>query len=715
MADLSLTTDLKPVQDLKKELIALGATGSAMVTRLVNENKRMVKALTADAVTIQRANELTFGTIAQKSMTEWGNAQRKRIALMQESERMAQKEIATTIRQRQAEEDLARARAQSYQSNIGGSLGLSSNGTDAAASAAAMSAEMDRLRSKYDSIYASSKRYEASLEELDLAHRMGVFNSQQHAVAVEQLNASFAQTGASGAMVAGRMNQIGVATQQLGYQVGDFFVQIQSGTNWMVAFGQQATQLVGVLPMVADRIGITTAAAVGLSATLGIAIPIVTAIGALWMRSSSSNDAAKASLEEYSKVVQTATSEIASLNQELLALRYPDASDAERFLMAQIEIVNLMQAANRGDTERLLKLKELNGLLEQTREKQKQVAEANSEAARFDEKRRQWVEDVLAGVRKEAAARKAMVDDFVAGLNSVKSILDSINGMQLTVGLQINAAVSGLPEFATGIWDKMGELGKKTKNAYGQYADTRSQADSPTWAGFKSTEVSSGGSGGGGGGGGGNARLESLISELQTEEETLAIWYEESQTALQSASDAELTILGGKHEAMLRLTEEYVKKKAGIEEMSNQWSLESAVGGAAEIFGALGAFNKKALKAQAVFAAGAALISTYQGAAKELEKGTFGFATAAAVIAKGIGFVAAIKSAGDGGSGGDRGRGGSPGTSTVAPAAQQPSPQTVYVDSISPESLYSGQTLINLFEAFYNENDKRGKVFVVAR
>ena len=44
-------------------------------------------------------------------------------------------------------------------------------------------------------------------------------------------------------------NRFGVVAQQTGYQVGDFLVQVQSGTNFMVAFGQQATQLVGILPL----------------------------------------------------------------------------------------------------------------------------------------------------------------------------------------------------------------------------------------------------------------------------------------------------------------------------------------------------------------------------------------------------------------------------------------------------------------------------------
>ena len=79
-------------------------------------------------------------------------------------------------------------------------------------------------------------------------------------------------------------NNLGVVTQQAGYQVSDFIVQIQSGTNGFVAFGQQASQLVGVLPLVANRIGLTAKAAIGLSASLGIIIPIITMVGAALTR-----------------------------------------------------------------------------------------------------------------------------------------------------------------------------------------------------------------------------------------------------------------------------------------------------------------------------------------------------------------------------------------------------------------------------------------------
>ena len=57
-------------------------------------------------------------------------------------------------------------------------------------------------------------------------------------------------------------NRFGMYAQQVGYQVGDFFVQVQSGTSALVAFGQQGTQLAGLLPGVYGAI-------VGIGLSLG--------------------------------------------------------------------------------------------------------------------------------------------------------------------------------------------------------------------------------------------------------------------------------------------------------------------------------------------------------------------------------------------------------------------------------------------------------------
>lgn len=57
-------------------------------------------------------------------------------------------------------------------------------------------------------------------------------------------------------------NRMNAAIQNAGYQFGDFFVQVQSGQNALVAFSQQGTQLAGILPGIAGAVG-------GLAVVLG--------------------------------------------------------------------------------------------------------------------------------------------------------------------------------------------------------------------------------------------------------------------------------------------------------------------------------------------------------------------------------------------------------------------------------------------------------------
>jgi hypothetical protein len=103
-----------------------------------------------------------------------------------------------------------------------------------------------------------------------------------------------------------KMNANGMAMQQLGYQTGDFIVQVQSGTNAWVAAGQQLTQLTGVL-------GMMNPAWIGIGAALGIVVPLVTAVGAAFSRSKSSADDLTTTLDE----LESAYSAIESINDTL--------------------------------------------------------------------------------------------------------------------------------------------------------------------------------------------------------------------------------------------------------------------------------------------------------------------------------------------------------------------------------------------------------------
>jgi len=125
-------------------------------------------------------------------------------------------------------------------------------------------------------------------------------------------------------------NRMGVVTQQAGYQVSDFIVQVQSGTNPFVAFSQQASQLAGVLPLVASKIGLTTTAAIGLSAGLGIVIPLIGAIGAAWLSSSKSQESFSGALPTLKESLKSVGEEVKELNLELAQLKgnFDSASEA---------------------------------------------------------------------------------------------------------------------------------------------------------------------------------------------------------------------------------------------------------------------------------------------------------------------------------------------------------------------------------------------------
>ena len=129
------------------------------------------------------------------------------------------------------------------------------------------------------------------------------------------------------------MNRMGVGMQQAGYQVGDFLVQVQSGTNAMVAFGQQATQLVGILPMFNSVMGISGTKLIGLSAGLGIAIPLLTAIGAAFMRTRKEAEDTDTVLKKLAETARTSFQEVQAFGSGFI--------DADA-LLAQRELNSLL-------------------------------------------------------------------------------------------------------------------------------------------------------------------------------------------------------------------------------------------------------------------------------------------------------------------------------------------------------------------------------------
>ena len=192
-------------------------------------------------------------------------------------------------------------------------------------------AEEERLKNKFIEGHAAMALYTKELNDLAVARKAGIITAEQQQASLISLNQQmtagtgvFSGYGASAQAMARTNNQVGVATQQLGYQVGDFFVQLQSGTNFFVALGQQATQLVGVLPMVATQLGLTASAAVNLAAILGIAIPIFTAVGAVLLTMYMNSEDVNKSAEEGAAAFQRLTEATKSLYEERMKLIDPN-------------------------------------------------------------------------------------------------------------------------------------------------------------------------------------------------------------------------------------------------------------------------------------------------------------------------------------------------------------------------------------------------------
>lgn len=135
-------------------------------------------------------------------------------------------------------------------------------------------------------------QYNKGNRELD-ASIEAVINSTTRSTAATSTNTKATSSAALAAkkladaqrMAGKETNRFGSVAQQFGYQVGDFFVQIQSGTSALVAFGQQGTQLAGLLPGLAG-------------AVIGIGLSLGTALAGAFIKASGSAKSVTESLSE---------------------------------------------------------------------------------------------------------------------------------------------------------------------------------------------------------------------------------------------------------------------------------------------------------------------------------------------------------------------------------------------------------------------------------
>jgi len=127
----------------------------------------------------------------------------------------------------------------------------------------AYGAELDRLRAKYNPLFAASKAYETELDELNRAHRVGAINAQEHANALNTLNARFAQSGAAANTAKVNYQALGGGMGGLAAQFQDIGVTAAMGMNPLIIGLQQGTQIAGQMEAAMSR----GASAVGVFST----------------------------------------------------------------------------------------------------------------------------------------------------------------------------------------------------------------------------------------------------------------------------------------------------------------------------------------------------------------------------------------------------------------------------------------------------------------
>jgi len=143
-----------------------------------------------------------------------------------------------------------------------------------------LSNKIERLKQKHDAAYRVQKQLSNQIGEYDFLLENNQITLEEHIYLVDRATKEvdeFRDALVKGGNQFGRFDQnayrsaqtlkrrFNQGVQQAGYQVGDFFVQIQSGTDVLVALGQQGSQLALVLgkngPVIGAILAIGTALA----------------------------------------------------------------------------------------------------------------------------------------------------------------------------------------------------------------------------------------------------------------------------------------------------------------------------------------------------------------------------------------------------------------------------------------------------------------------
>ena len=574
---------------------------------------------------------------------------------------------------------------------------------------------IDGLRRSIDPVYAASKRYEAAVETLNSALKMGTIQQGEYNRLLDQASAAMLRTSGQAQTTGTRFGFLGNMSsqtqgkiQQLGFQVQDVAVQLAAGTRATTVFAQQGSQILSIFGPVGSMLGVL--AAVGLP-LLGAAFlsagkeaasfgdQIKTLEGSVSALKAVTNlyslEGLVALKEKYGEVTFEVMRLLEAQREQALFQSQQDAQAAIKALVDQYGLlaINLEAVGNaaRVPTMQIAQLaKELGMTFPQAREL----------VAAFQELGRAPLADkprILSEIRQLLAGASGDTRNWSVAVTEAESAIRAANAEGAKAGGWLAAATAGAQNWAATLWDAAEAAAAARGASAAPQGAGMGRGASPGGALVGSADLAAIQAGGGvirpmpatrpgrGGCGGGGANpymadVERLRESLLSKEEIELESYTKRQEALQTALDQRLIT----EDEYRRLSEEAQRQHAQKMSEIDTWRYGTALDKAGMFFGAMAdamqGGNEKMVAIGKKFAAVEALINAWRAFNQTLADPSipfFGkFAAAAKVLAAGMGAVNAIK----GGGGGSKGGGGSVGGGGASAGGQGQSTLGTYVN-----------------------------------
>ena len=478
--------------------------------------------------------------------------------------------------------------------------------------------------------------------------------------------------------------------QQVSFQLQDIVVQLQAGTSVATTMTQQLPQLAGAFGAVGAAVGVVAS----------LAIPAV----AFAFRSLGDDlrdfEDQLDSLKDSMSKLDDAT-DLLSISVDGLSLRFGEAAPRVRqFAIAQTqlrideinrnlansfselnsEIDEFTTVVNRTHAPHLnrqyaMVLRNISDEFGVTRQEAKLLNEAFNEISRsatFEEQQVavQELLDILTAL--DVPLNKLPVSLQESLLNMIELSTEADN---FRMRMEEAAAAANIIGQTTGI--PLFEQGFGTDDLLPPMPSEEEDDDSPRTRTGRQP---------------GRGRIQSLIKQLQTEQETIEQFREDGLKLLAQANDKELELIGGREEAKLRLQQEYMDRLRILQEKERQNTLKSTAG----LFDALSSLTREGgnelFNISKGFAIAGALINTYEGITEALKlPPPLSYVEAARVAALGFAQVASIRNTrpGSGGSGGSGGVGG--GAAATGGEGESPGRTFVNVNLVGEGAIGRGQ------------------------